>query len=234
MSLDPMSARIRASSINMWEATGRCLQFVNWAFGEPTSRMTSNGRGSTADGNWQDAKEGWYGSLHQHPGDGTDAPAGVPIYWETGPSGNPAGHIALSDGDGWCYTTDYAGPRSVSRQRVAYLNSLRGRALGWTEDFGGNPIAGITSADPIETPPIITQQEELPMDINYLQITNGKNAGRIYAVDAKTGKVRHINVYEARAIARNRGLSLEEWAIKHAEDINEVEEEIVLRAGYIS
>jgi len=228
-----MKARVRASSINLWRAVGECLGFVNWAFGEPGSRMTSNGRGTTADGDWNDAKEGWYGSLHQHPGDGTDAPAGAPIFWETGPSGNPAGHIALSDGDGWCYTTDYAGPRSVSRQRISYINSLRGRALGWTEDFGGNPIVGLatsTEPDPIPTP----TEEELPMDINYLQITNGKNAGRIYAVDALTGKVRHINVYEARAIARNRGLSLEEWAIKHAEDINEVEEAIVLRAGFIS
>lgn len=155
--LNSWDARVRAASHvgRLWEAAGRCLQFVNWCYGEPSSRMGDLGPldGGAPNGAWEDAKQGWYGSAFKHPGDGTDAPAGVPIYWEQQRGGHPAGHIALSDGDGWCYTTDYAGARSVSRQRISYINSLRGDALGWTDDFGNNPIdVRIAGDSPAPTP----------------------------------------------------------------------------------
>lgn len=238
----------RAASITQWippdgsMAAGRCLEFVDWCYGNPTSRMGDLGPlpGGAANGNWQDAKQGWYGSANQHPGDGTDAPRGAPVYWETGPSGNQAGHIVISAGDGWCYTTDYAGPRSVSLQRISYLNSLRGRALGWTGDYGNNPIdrnlggflMALTDAQQEEVYNAVKQlqaQEIVPgagyswshavlNDLRSALITPNANSGQFRPIDVilthSTGIMKAVNENLAQGAALNAALESTLKALK--------------------
>lgn len=136
--LDPNSAVSYALSVSRWRASGLCLEFVDHCFGQPGSKLGDNG--GPTNGAWQNAKDGYYFSKHQHAGD-SNPPAGVPCYWETGPSGNTAGHIVVSLGGGMCRTTDYAGAASVSTASIKSITAARnGGYLGWTEDFGGNPI----------------------------------------------------------------------------------------------
>lgn len=99
--------------------------------------------------------------------------------------------------------------------------------------FGdGNVARDDAFESPIQETPI---EEELEMNVNYVRVVAGAGElyGRIYAVDAVSGKVRWINVYEARAVARNRGLKLDDWANKYAEGINATEMATLLKNGQI-
>jgi hypothetical protein len=158
MGINRAAARNRALSRNSWPVAGRCLEFVDWVMGNPSSRMGDTGLpGAPANGNWQDAQEGWWGSLYRVPGDATDAPLGVPIYYTQMRGGSPAGHIAWSLGDGTCRTT--TGLRVIT-QSIDSLNRERIRpdgrgssVLGYTLDYGNNPIDGISLAPkPTPTP----------------------------------------------------------------------------------
>ncbi|GLK17748.1 hypothetical protein [Herbiconiux flava] len=153
--IDPSASIDRALSIGRWRASGLCLDFVDWAMGRPGSRLGDNG--GPPNGAWTEAKDGYYFSNYKHEGD-MYPPPGVPCYWETGPSGNTAGHIVISLGDGWCRTTDYAGAASVSTQTIESITrARRGGYLGWTEDYGGNPIAGIQSLEATPAPESIPE-----------------------------------------------------------------------------
>lgn len=168
--LDPDAAVSFALATTRWRASGLCLEFVDHCYGVPTSQLGDNG--GPPNGAWQEAKDGWYYSEHQHPGD-SNPPPGVPCYWETGPSGNAAGHIVISLGDGWCRTTDYAGAASVSTQTIDSITAARrGGYLGWTEDYGGNPIAGISTPAALDEL-LIPQEDDMKKFI--IRSTNGKD-----------------------------------------------------------
>lgn len=164
MGLNPIATVARALATASWYAAGRCLEAVQSWYGGPSSRLGDNGYPG-GNGNWQDAIQGWTYGVGRRPGDGTDAPAGAPIYWRQARGGSTAGHIALSIGGGYCRTTGYPYGLSVSTMRIADLNAARpaadgngGSIMGWVDNYGGNAIDGITgmnaSAPPL--PPAVT------------------------------------------------------------------------------
>lgn len=62
-----------------------------------------------------------------------DVPRGVPVWWTGGAGG--FGHVAISTGNGWCWSTDFARKGKVDHVKIDDVT--RGWGLkfqGWTED----------------------------------------------------------------------------------------------------
>lgn len=49
------------------------------------------------------------------------------------------------------------------------------------------------------------------------------DTGRVYAIDAITGKKRYLGIYELRAIARSHDMSVDAWSAKHLEPLLQAE-----------
>lgn len=105
---------------------GMCLREVRECFGVgPTSPPTD------------DAAEAWQRAKRKHletsPG---DIPRGVPVFWTGGSSGH--GHIAISTGDGRCWSTDIERPGYFDRVPISLIGTRWGLQLvGWSEDLNG-------------------------------------------------------------------------------------------------
>lgn len=98
-----------------------CLGFVRTAFG--LQRVES-----TAIGAWDATK-------HKHRGD-SNPPAGVPVFWSGGSSGD--GHVAFSLGGGSIISTDLPYPGHISKAQLSDVQAAWGlKYLGWTEDLEG-------------------------------------------------------------------------------------------------
>jgi hypothetical protein len=68
--------------------------------------------------------------------DATRGPRNVPVWWTGGSSGH--GHVALSVGDGYCVSTDAAGPGRNAKVRIGDLTAGVGLNFrGWSEDING-------------------------------------------------------------------------------------------------
>ncbi|WP_066038648.1 hypothetical protein [Herbiconiux solani] len=216
--VDPTASIARAMSTTRWRGSGLCLDFVDFAMGRPGSKLGNNG--GPPNGAWTEAKDGYYYSQHQHPGD-EYPPAGVPCYWETGPSGNTAGHIVISLGDGMCRTTDYAGAASVSTQSIASITrARRGGYLGWTEDYGGNPIVGITALAelepvPVEEPKPLTTALENDMSVPILYADTDR-PGILAILEGDTW--REIPVSDAGAVMVGVAMKTLRWAFPDRPD----------------
>lgn len=67
----------------------------------------------------------------------SEPPVGVPIHWK----GGKYGHTALSDGDGWCISTDIKRPGHPDRVRISLISQRWGyELLGWTELSNGKRV----------------------------------------------------------------------------------------------
>lgn len=98
--------------------TGWCLKFVRIMLGVAASAPS--------------AITAWNMANYRHT-TGTP-PKGVPVFWRIG----EFGHIALSDGGGYCYSTDIVRRGEVDRVPIAKIRSRWGATyLGWTEDLNG-------------------------------------------------------------------------------------------------
>ena len=98
-----------------------CLMFVRSCFGVAAREPN--------------AKRAWGTAKHRHFTTNAAAiPAGVPVFWRTGTIN---WHIAISIGDGYCYSTDI--PRGkVGRIGITDLSRRWGATLlGWSEDLNG-------------------------------------------------------------------------------------------------
>lgn len=105
-----------ASASRDW--TGWCLMFVRLMLGIAMK--------------YGSAIAAWNGAQFKHT-TGTP-PKGVPVFWNIGQHG----HVALSDGGGYCYSTDILRRGKVDRVPIAKIASRWGaRYLGWTEDLNG-------------------------------------------------------------------------------------------------
>lgn len=96
-----------------------CLQFVRTCLGVPALQPN--------------AKKGWENADRRHPTTNpADIPAGVPVWFKTG---TVNWHVALSAGDGACYSTDV--PRGkISKIAISTLCRSWGiTLLGWSEDI---------------------------------------------------------------------------------------------------
>lgn len=68
----------------------------------------------------------------RHPG--KQPPRGVPVFWR----GGKYGHVALSDGGGWCFSTDIKRRGRLDRVRIDLVTQRWGYDyLGWTETLNG-------------------------------------------------------------------------------------------------
>jgi endonuclease/exonuclease/phosphatase family metal-dependent hydrolase len=84
-----------------------------------------------------DASTAWRNAKHKHPTEQTaNIPRGVPVFWTGGSKGH--GHIAISAGDGDCYTTDYPESGRWGWTKIDTLTRRWGLDFqGWTEDLNG-------------------------------------------------------------------------------------------------
>ena len=114
--------------------TGWCLVFVRSAFGV-AARYPS-------------AASAWQHADHKHlETDPNKIPREVPVFWTGGTHGY--GHIALSRGDGSCWTTDLIHPGKVDVARIDDVRKRWGLHLvGWAEDLNGVRVYEPPSAKP--------------------------------------------------------------------------------------
>lgn len=114
---------------------GYCLVFVRSCYG-------INAR-------YPDAEEAFFQSEFKH-GTRHTPPPGVPVWWTNG----GYGHVALSAGHGYCYSTDFR--RSGFVDKVAITAITRGwgqRYRGWTEDINGIDVWSPRRPVPTPDPP---------------------------------------------------------------------------------
>jgi hypothetical protein len=110
---------------------GWCLKAVRTCYDVDAHDFTaSNGRDPLA-------HEAYDYAAHKHPTTDPHAiPRGVPVFWRGGSSG--AGHIAISTGDGGCWSTDIERNGYFDRVPIASIGTKWGMTLlGWTEDLNG-------------------------------------------------------------------------------------------------
>lgn len=114
---------------------GFCLGTIRRCFGVPGMQNVSPAGGT--------AKLAWDRANHRHPFRGSykAVPAAVPFFWRGGSKGY--GHIAISAGDGKCWSTDVKRPGKVDLVTLASItnNWSSFTPLGWTEDLNGVRIA---------------------------------------------------------------------------------------------
>lgn len=71
----------------------------------------------------------------------SDAPEAVPLWWIDEHDASRAGHVAVSAGDGWCYTTDFGGEGEVHLARIADIGPAWNLDFkGWSEDINGGRV----------------------------------------------------------------------------------------------
>ncbi len=79
------------------------------------------------------AEKGYYGTDFKHGTAGTP-PLGVPVWWTNGGDG----HIAISAGDGNCYSTDIKRRGKVDKVAISFITRTWGQTYrGWSEDVNG-------------------------------------------------------------------------------------------------
>lgn len=79
------------------------------------------------------AEIGWGKTQFRH-GIASTPPLGVPVWWTNGGDG----HVAISAGDGTCYSTDIKRRGQVDVVAIAYITRHWGQTYrGWTEDVNG-------------------------------------------------------------------------------------------------
>jgi len=118
-----MSDPISWARNNMSWPEGYCLQWVRSCFGVGSRYM--------------DATEAWDKADRKHrTNSGYNCPRNVPVWWTGGSAGH--GHVALSVGNGYCISTDAAGPGRSAKVRIDDLTARWGLNFrGWTEDING-------------------------------------------------------------------------------------------------
>lgn len=107
---------------------GMCLQMVRSCYGigpkEPDAISA-----------WRDAKK--------HRTTNPNAiPRGYPVFWSGGSQGH--GHIAISAGDGLCWSTDIRRPGFFDRVPITEIHDRWGLTLlGWTSNLNGQPVRAV-------------------------------------------------------------------------------------------
>jgi len=80
----------------------------------------------------------WRTNKRTHPTtDPLSIPAFVPVYWTGGSDGD--GHIAISIGNGWCWSTDIKRNGYFDKVKIADIAKVwpKLRLVGWSEDLNG-------------------------------------------------------------------------------------------------
>lgn len=75
-------------------------------------------------------------AAHRYEGD-PYPPPGVPVFWR----GGKYGHIAVSDGKGWCFSTDIKRRGRLDRVKISLIHERWGLTyLGWADRLNGHPV----------------------------------------------------------------------------------------------
>lgn len=109
----------------------RCLALVMQAYGYAGGAATAFQAG-------QEAAAG--GRLST---DRTRIPRGAVLYWDGRATGNPAGHVAIYDGDGYIYSNDVTGPGTVGRVPWDFPETNWGQKfMGWSPPYFPTGVGG--------------------------------------------------------------------------------------------
>ncbi|WP_433014092.1 hypothetical protein [Kribbella sp. CA-294648] len=80
-----------------------------------------------------DAHAGYRAAKFKHGSAGTP-PLGVPVWW----TGGRHGHVAISTGDGNCFSSDIKRPGKIDKVPISLITRRWGMLYkGWTEDING-------------------------------------------------------------------------------------------------
>ena len=110
-----------------------CLQFVRTCFGVAAKHPN--------------AKKAWEATTKKHKTtNASSIPAGVPVWFKTG---TVNWHVAISTGNGNCYSTDVGGRGKVGLITINGLCKAWGiTLLGWSEDINGVTVYKAPAAPP--------------------------------------------------------------------------------------
>lgn len=127
--LSPSQALQKASKTTRW-AVGMCDNFVANMFGYTASGYP------TAANHWNSIP-----SNDKHPGD-MNAPAGALMFW-----GGGAGHVAISDGNGGIFSTDYPSAGQVSHVSASVITETWKKPyLGWSVPVFQGQVGTVSQA----------------------------------------------------------------------------------------
>lgn len=119
-------ARRQADS-NAWWRVGLCLKFTRTCF-NVAAMQNATPAGGYALLAWQRAK-------YKHGVGSKRPPAGVPVFFD---GVGRYGHVAVSAGGGYVYTTDYPLLNRVRKVPITAIELAWGcYMIGWTEDING-------------------------------------------------------------------------------------------------
>ncbi len=119
MSRTPAQALAWAQSNTTWPY-GQCLGWVRSCYG--------------AGSYYSSAAVAYAAARYKHTT--FPPPPGVPLWWTGGSHGY--GHVAISAGDGYCYSTDILHTGHVNRIPIELVHSAWGQTYrGWSEDING-------------------------------------------------------------------------------------------------
>ena len=151
------SAAIAEAANASRDWTGWCLKFVRIMLGVAAS--------------YPSAIAAWNGAQYKHT-TGTP-PKGVPVFWRIG----EFGHIALSDGGGYCYSTDILRRGEVDRVPIAKIRSRWGATyLGWTEDLNSVRVYAPPASKPATAKPSAAKKN--PVSLKALRYHASHGTGK--------------------------------------------------------
>ena len=129
------AARTQSETGKPFHGEGMCLFYVQECFGiaagQPGVILSPDAFGA-----WKAAKV-------KHPETNpVKIPRGYPMFWSGGRAGH--GHIAISAGDGFCWSTDIKRVGFFDRVPVTQIHAQWGLTLlGWTEDLEGVTVRAV-------------------------------------------------------------------------------------------
>lgn len=105
---------------------GWCLKFVRLCYGIGPREL--------------DAAAAWKHATKRHAGTPlSDIPRGYPVFWLGGANGH--GHVAISAGDGMCWSSDIKRAGFMDRVPLSRIHAQWGLSyVGWTEDLNGQDV----------------------------------------------------------------------------------------------
>lgn len=110
---------------------------------------------------YSDASTGWRNTDYRHPGD-KNAPVGAMLWWTGGPDG--FGHVAISDGGGFCISTDWKDGYQAGYLNRAHVDEITTRwglpFQGWSEDINEKRI-WFPPTIPLIPPPPPSKEDDM-------------------------------------------------------------------------
>lgn len=155
------------------------------------------------------ALDHWNACTETHPGD-ANAPYGALVFW-----GNGEGHVALSTGDGYIWSTDISGNGTVSHVPLSEVSTNWGKPyLGWAVPQFQNQFAVLTGGTMLSADDILkiwgykgndlTGPADNPDVHQSLLTTRDNSAALVAAVASLTSLVNQVKA-EVDAIKTKLG-----------------------------